>query len=378
MEGVSKEEQQAISRTLINHGYELLGPVGKGGFASVFKIKSIKYNTNFVVKRVLLNDSPSLREKETDGEIQALQGLMHPFIIKMYEFFKDENALYIVLEYCENGSIVNLIEKGPLNIKQFKAIAKQILEALNFCHSKNIAHRDIKPANILLDSYNRVRLADFGLAHHLSEGAFLNKHSGSLAFMAPEIVKKTEYDPLAADVWALGITFYWMATGEFPFPKNTREELVNSIKLGHIQFPQEFDHKIRQLINMMCKYIPSKRPSVKSILEMDIFTSGDAPTRGISLRSMKSSKTRRLIASTIQMITPKVGNASARGEIHGNCPPVKKLTASEDEGGNATLRGSTLNIFKSFKMSGSHVPRLPKKNCSNPTFSDYQMDDIME
>ena len=132
----------------------------------------------------------------------------------MYEFFFDNtlSSLYIFLEYCNWGSLQDLVDrKGPIKPPLLDLYYFQILNALSYCHEKNIAHRDIKPSNILLDSYGRIKLADFGLSRKLEKGEIIHSYGGSRQYMPPEVICRNQVDPFLANIWSLGITFYVMA-----------------------------------------------------------------------------------------------------------------------------------------------------------------------
>lgn len=213
---------QQKQKTLINHGYEYKRILGKRGFSSVLLCESKKYNHDFAVKMVI-------KHKLTDDEYNTLISLNHPNIIKIYDAFEDKSAQYLVMEYCPNGTIE---EKGCLTYDQFIYYAKQILEALSYCHSIKIVHRDIKPQNIFLDQYDHIKLADFGMAKHYEDDSKSSEKCGSIKYFAPEMFQYKEICLFKADIWALGITFFHMATGCYPFQANSQEELKEYILIG--------------------------------------------------------------------------------------------------------------------------------------------------
>lgn len=108
------------------------------------------------------------------NEINNIKILDHPNILKMYEFFEDENRFYIVTELCSGGDLYSEINnKGKLTEDETKIIIKQILSCIYYCNTKNIIHRDIKPENILLNEnkeYDRIKLVDFGTSIEYTEG----------------------------------------------------------------------------------------------------------------------------------------------------------------------------------------------------------------
>ena len=256
------DEQTKI--VLSNHGYEYINLIGHGNFSSVFLCRSKKYNENFAVKRVANNTV-------TASEFEALTSLNHPYIIKLYEFFNEGDSQYLVMEYCPNGS---LLQKGQLNYHEFKYYAKQTLEALAFCHSQKIAHRDIKPDNIFLDKYYHAKIADFGFAKEFQSSAKSTERCGSLMYCSPEILNDSSFNPFQADVWALGITFYYMATGKFPYSHYPLEALEQAVMLGLIDFSKvELNQKIKSLIVKMTAKIPRLRPSFEELLKHPLFDS---------------------------------------------------------------------------------------------------------
>lgn len=275
------EELEHIKETLSQHGYEYIHFLGKGGFSNVLLCQSKKYNQNFAIKR-------AIKHHLTEDEYNHLVNLNHTNIIKLYDSFTDDHAQYLVMEYCPNGTI---FDKRKLSYEKFKEYAKQILEAISFCHSNNIAHRDIKPENIFLDQYDHIKLADFGMAKLFEDDTKSTEKCGSLMYTAPEFFLHQEICPFKADVWALGITFFYMATGSFPFRYKSREELMQLISKGEIDFfYHEIPPKVQYLIKKMTIKDPYNRPTIDKLLEMPLFSS-------------KSQKNQILISKSSQKIS---------------------------------------------------------------------------
>lgn len=248
---------------LIKHGYEYIKTIGIGNYSQVFLCKSLKYNILFAVKRVR-------NEKVTDLECNALISLHHRYIVQLYEIIKEGENTYLVMDYCSNKT---LMQKGRMNTNQFVQYARQVLEALSYCHSKCIAHRDIKPDNIFIDQYDRIKVADFGFAKQF-ECKRTNERCGSIMYCAPEIVKNNKacFDPFEADVYALGVTFFYMATGRLPFDDCVNsEELKRSIIFGQIDL-SDVDIDVKNVITKMTSRNPKLRPSIDEILKMPLFS----------------------------------------------------------------------------------------------------------
>ncbi|OHT11900.1 CAMK family protein kinase [Tritrichomonas foetus] len=251
--------------TISKHHYKVRSKIGIGGYSSVYLVFSERYQQSFAIKIIPIQQCKT----SYDCEIQSLIGLNHPNIIKMYEHFKDDKFLYIVFDYCPNGSLMDEIDmKGKINEPRFLILFREVCTALRHCHSKNIAHHDMKPANVLLDKYGRCVLADFNLSQN---GNMSQNFMGSRVFMAPEQVKMEIYDPLIADIWSLGVTLYMMAAGDVPWPLTTLDELDNAIIKGVIPFPPDLRPEIVKLISVMLNIDCSKRPTIDQILTMEVF-----------------------------------------------------------------------------------------------------------
>ena len=140
-----------------------------------------------------------------------MQQLNHSNILKLYEFIETEEFLYLILEYISGCSLQEYIKKKPerrLDEADACRIFFQIVQALEYCHSKNVAHRDIKLENILLDSVNNIKLIDFGFSTNYPTGQKTKTFCGTPSYMAPEIVSRIEYSGPPVDIWACGVLLF--------------------------------------------------------------------------------------------------------------------------------------------------------------------------
>ena len=258
-----------IQTALLNHGYKIEKLIGHGGFAACLRVRSIKYNQKFVAKVMKYpTDSNDLSIKQKlsisyEKEITALCNLAHPNVLCIYDHFTEDNNLFIILEYCNQGSLVDATQKtktiNPLDIMNF---LKQIVSALAYCHSKQIAHRDIKPGNILLHD-GVIKIADFGISSIGKD--CLEDASGSVPFLAPEILERRLHDPYKSDVWALGVTIYLIAVGNYPFACNNKEILLTNIKHGAYEMPRFINPIIQRFIRQTLVYDPNRRWSMEQL-----------------------------------------------------------------------------------------------------------------
>ena len=130
---------------------------------------------------------------------------------------------------------------------------------------------DIKPANVLIDRYGRTKLADFGMSRLLKDQLLVEEQGGSMVFMAPEIKRGQRYDPFKADIWALGITFYYICMGRAPWPLIDMKQLKEAINKGIEYMPETMPHDMKALISAMCSLEPSSRPTAQSLTTMAMF-----------------------------------------------------------------------------------------------------------
>ena len=268
-------QDQRKKEILEKHGYVFLSVAGSGTFATCFRVLNKMYQQVFIAKILSINSSDKSDQcfTEVHSEIDCLIHISHPNVIRIYEYFQEKNLFCLILEYCGGGSVEQYINKnGPLPRHKLIQYAKETINALDHIHSLSIAHRDLKPGNILIDSYGRSKLADFGLSQHLTSCRFSQSKSGSLAYVAPEVLTEESFDPFIADIWSLGITFYVMACGRLPWKfTNSREKYREQIVRGEISYPDTIHPDIKDLLNRMIQVKPSQRTPLKDLLKLPIF-----------------------------------------------------------------------------------------------------------
>jgi serine/threonine protein kinase len=266
------EFTQEIQDSLSSHDYTLLEQIGAGGFGIVFRVESHRYPGESFVAKVMLYSPDTLTASEK--ELDILLTLSHPNILRVYAHWLSEHCCFVILEYAPKGSLHSFIQvNGPVSTIQFKIWGRQILEALNYCHSRKVFHGDIKPANLLLDTWNRIKLADFGLSGRVTD-RWLTPGCGSMPYMSPEMILKCCDDPLASDVWALGVTLYQIAVGRLPWQSQKRAELSREIALGVVRLPPNLDPKIAQAIGAILKVEAGMRMRLPDLLKLPAFTIG--------------------------------------------------------------------------------------------------------
>ncbi|OHS93889.1 CAMK family protein kinase [Tritrichomonas foetus] len=296
-----EKHKTEIITELERKGYKLLQPIGNGGFATVYTVLNIHHDQIFCVKLMELTNEEhkSSLPQSFRAEIDSLINLIHPHVVAIFDYFQSKNMLYIILEYCQNGSLDSLIKDcGKIEPPHLFTMCKQIISALSICHQTGIAHRDIKPQNILLDQHHRPKLADFGLAQKLQKQELIERFSGSLPYKAPEILNMKPYDPFLADVWALGVTFVVMATGTLPWKANSLSEWKFLVSGGPANLPQGIDKRFNAIIKRMLDPNISTRATLEEVAAAPIFNL-EENNKFASAMSAPTSK--QLLVSTLSM-----------------------------------------------------------------------------
>ena len=238
---------------IIAERYEILGKIGTGGMADVYKAKDHKLN-RFVAVKVL---KPEFREDTTfiqkfRSEAQAAAVLTHPNIVNVFDVGDDNGVYYIVMELIEGITLKEYIsKKGRLSVKEATSIAIQVSMGLEAAHSHGIVHRDVKPQNIIISMDGKVKVTDFGIARAASSNTISSNVMGSVHYSSPEQVRGG-YSDEKSDIYSLGITLYEMVTGRVPFDGDT----TVAIAIKHLQeemvppsvYAPELPHSLEQII----------------------------------------------------------------------------------------------------------------------------------
>ncbi len=217
---------------IIGERYEIVGKIGSGGMADVYKGKDHKLN-RYVAVKIL---KPEFREdtkfiKKFQTEAQSAAGLTHPNVVNVYDVGNDGGVYYIVMELIEGITLKEYIsKKGKLSIKEATSIAIQVSMGLEAAHSHGIIHRDIKPQNMIISRDGKVKVADFGIARAVSAQTLNSAAMGSVHYISPEQVRGG-YSDERSDIYSLGITLYEMVTGVVPFDGDT----TVAIAIKHLQ-----------------------------------------------------------------------------------------------------------------------------------------------
>lgn len=243
-------------------GYDILGKIGCGGMATVFKARQVSLDRMVAVKVL----SPEFSADEADvrnfqTEAQAAAKLKHPGIIQVHDACVDGDVCYIVMEYVAGRTLGDLVrDEGPLPEKQVLNVAESVAKALDYAWTKEgIIHCDIKPDNIILDADGTVKVADLGLARTMramSQKDESDEIMGTPAYISPEQARGESDLDCRSDIYSLGATLYFLATGKDLFDAPTPTQIIHKQLNEMAVHPSEINPKLSlQLCSLIEKML---------------------------------------------------------------------------------------------------------------------------
>ena len=270
--------------------YDIIKIIGEGGFGKVYYAKNKFSNTEVSIKRINKSKNENLMfdNLTIKNEIEVLKSLSHPNIMKIYEFYSNEESYFLVNEYIKYGELSKKI-KQTFSELQISLIIFQILKGLNYIHSHNIIHRDIKLENIMINDIENIlingkieqfywiKIIDFGIAKFTSSNKKEKGMTGTLYYMAPEVIKQN-YD-YKCDIWSVGVILYMLLTGKYPFDSLVTSRIKTKIEDG--EFDKEnikyknSSKELKDLLKHLLNTSPTFRYNAKDALKHDFFKKND-------------------------------------------------------------------------------------------------------
>ena len=363
--------------------YTLSTLLGRGSYGEVYYTTKNGSNIPYATKRMKREqvENPDY-VKYFVNEISILKGLFHKNIMRIESLKKSANHYYIIMEYYNGGTLKENFKKyinqykTPFPERIVQHIMRQLVEAVNFLHERQIVHRDLKLENVLLNYntkkakdnldilHSELKLIDFGTATHKSNEGLITTAIGSPLTMDPLILKKylntadsnVPYDE-KIDIWSLGIMCYYLFTGDIPFRVSGLNELLNEIEKGYIKIPINISAEAISFLLNMLQYSSIKRFTAENLLKHPFlqkyigdFTYLDAKTFSNNIKDgylyINIKNNDEIIAKINQLINQNQNNSQLNSIFVNNSTNYTSSGGISMFGGSAPIfQGNTNNFF---------------------------------
>jgi len=270
--------------------YRTLRHLGSGGYGAVYLVKRLGDGARFVAKRIPVREITEV--DEYSREAKELVTLRHRHIVSYEDDFvhveygtlEPKTYFIIIMEYCPEGDLKEKIEVDFCSFTEewVRTIFVQLLQAVQYLHSKNVIHRDLKSQNVFLAHDGHVRLGDFGLCRRTARQAVVEAtltHAGTDAYMAPEMLSSSRYGK-PADIWSLGCVLYELCTGEFMWEL---DGILGAMvikdphavqKLVQANLAPSIGGALSSLLKRLLSVNPAARPTATTCIRRKIFKRG--------------------------------------------------------------------------------------------------------
>ncbi|XP_077248444.1 CBL-interacting protein kinase 9 [Tasmannia lanceolata] len=269
------------SRTRVGK-YEIGKTLGEGTFAKVKYARNVETDEYVAIK--VLDKAQVLRHKMVEQikrEISTMKLIKHPNVVKLHEVMASKTKIYIVLEFVNGGELFDkIVNHGRLKEDEARRYFQQLINAVDYCHSRGVYHRDLKPENLLLDSFGLLKVSDFGLSalsQQIREDGLLHTACGTPNYVAPEVLNDKGYDGTVADIWSCGVILFVLMAGYLPFDDSNLMALYKKIWKADFTCPLWFSSSAKKLIQRILDPNPLTRIKVAEILENEWFKKGYRP-----------------------------------------------------------------------------------------------------
>lgn len=262
-----------------------------------------------VAVKIILKKNVKGNERMVYDELDMLQRLKHPHIVKFVDWFESRDKYYIVTELATGGELFDRIcEQGKFTEKDASQTIKQVLGAVDYLHGKNVVHRDLKPENLLYKTKaadSELVLADFGIAKMLdSKDEVLTTMAGSFGYAAPEVMlKKGHGKPV--DMWSMGVITYTLLCGYSPFRSENLQDLIdecsNATVVFHERYWKDVSEDAKDFIMCLLKANPDERWSSGRAMKHP-WLSGESATDHNLLPEIKAFMAKARLRRGIEMV----------------------------------------------------------------------------
>ncbi|KIK98056.1 hypothetical protein PAXRUDRAFT_824285 [Paxillus rubicundulus Ve08.2h10] len=350
--------------------FHRVGFLGEGGFARVYEVKDAR-GTRLACK-VVTKSSLKTKKAKTKlyAEIKIHRSLAHPNIVKFHDCFEDDDNVYMTLDLCHSGSLMDMLRRRRrFTEPEARFFLIQIIGACNYMHTHQVIHRDLKLGNLFLDSNMNIKVGDFGLAALIENPGERKKTiCGTPNYIAPEVLFDTANGhSFEVDAWSIGVILYTLLIGRPPFQTKDVKEIYTRIRDNVYEFPQErrISPEARDCITSILTPDPNQRPTLLEIIASPFIDYGivppfiplsahDAPpdfryiTRPMSVVNLAKVKMAALLDDdqTSSIAVPSAPPTNAQAEKAVN-PITSTIAQQEKEFQRAVQPGSPISALLS-------------------------------
>lgn len=255
---------------LARKGYLLRQTLGSGSYSKVKLAIDIHNRKKLVAVKIInrQNAAKEYQEKFLPRELAIWSNLRHPNIVNLHHFFENNNRVFMILDYGDNGDALDYIQKkGALTEDLAWKWFRQTISAVGYMHSLNVAHRDLKLENLVINKAWNIMVCDFGFVKDNCR-RLSSTFCGSKSYAAPEILIGNPYLPKKADVWALGVILYIFITGQMPFNESKgTKSILNEQRsfITNLSKAKNLSSSVKDLFSNLFILDFYKRPNIVSI-----------------------------------------------------------------------------------------------------------------
>ncbi|SPN96944.1 probable CAMK-1 Ca2+/calmodulin-dependent kinase-1 [Cephalotrichum gorgonifer] len=297
-----------------------------------------------VAIKIILKKNVKGNEQMVYDELELLQRLQHPHIIRFVDWFESRDKYYIVTELATGGELFDRIcEQGKFTEKDASQTIRQVLTAVDYLHQNNVVHRDLKPENLLYltkEPDSNLILADFGIAKMLErKDEVLTTMAGSFGYAAPEVMLKRGHGK-PVDMWSLGVITYTLLCGYSPFRSETLQDLIEECTTDKVVFHERYWKDVssdaKDFILSLLQSNADKRASSEEALRHPWLT-GDTATDHNLLPEIRSYMARAKLRRGVELVklANRIESLKAQEEDPENSDfPVDAIAAADQSRGN--------------------------------------------
>ncbi|XP_031279249.1 CBL-interacting serine/threonine-protein kinase 8-like isoform X3 [Pistacia vera] len=244
--------------------YEVGRTIGEGTFAKVKFAQNTETGESVAMK--ILDRSTIIKHKMADQikrEISIMKLVRHPNVVRLHEVLASRTKIYIILEFITGGELFDkIVHHGRLSEAEARQYFQQLIDGVDFCHSKGVYHRDLKPENLLLDSQGNLKISDFGLSA-----------------LPDQVLSHKGYNGAVADVWSCGVILYVLMAGYLPFDELDLTTLYSKVEKADYSCPSWFPVGAKSLIHRILDPNPGTRITIEQIRDDEWFKKNYVPVR---------------------------------------------------------------------------------------------------